>query len=130
MPRNIYLVRYSGFPFKDHWAILIPSATISTFGTLIQVEGNPRYGFVHSVVRNYDLSNETRSTKVTLLGEVEEKYMHDTPSAGTLIESDETNPRDEIERVALSVAAPGKSMRAVSGDTVRTTLISYDRASR
>ena len=116
MPRNIFLVRYSGLPFKDHWALLVPSTTISTLGILIQVDGNPRYGFTHGLVRNYNLLEESRSTKITLLGEVADGYVHDTPSTGVLIEDNEMTPRDKVERVAPSIAAPGKSMKAVSFD--------------
>ena len=119
MARDIVLVRYTAPPFKDHWAIFIPSAQNPKFGTLIQVEGDVRSGFHHNIRRNYDLKHTTRNVQTNLIGRVADKHVHSTPSQGTLVR-DAPNTKDDCERVALSVPAPGPSMRPTAGNAVRS----------
>ena len=122
MTRNILLVAKLGALFKDHWTIFIPGVESPSFGTLIEVEGDVRSGFTHSLIRNYDLKAERRSVKVTLLGEVDDNHVHATPPSGIDLGND-THPRDDVERIALAIAAPGPSMNTISGDAVRLYLM-------
>jgi len=119
MPRDIILVRYPAAPFKDHWAIFIPSTADPNFGTLIQVEGDVKNGFTHNIRRNYNTKATRRSIRQTVLAKVADKHVHATPSSGAQVRND-TNPRDDIERVALTIPAPGPSMNQTSGNAVRS----------
>jgi hypothetical protein len=134
MPRPILLLRSPGFPFKDHWAIFVPSVQTPTFGTLLQVEGDVRWGFRHDVTRNFDTKsteNNGRSSdscKLSLIGEVADKHVHDTPDSGELILG-ATDTKDDVERAAMAVEAPGPSMNMISsgeGNAVSGGCISLD----
>jgi hypothetical protein len=136
MPRPILLIRYPGFPFKDHWALFIPSVQTPTFGTLLQVEGDVRSGFRHDVIRNFDTKSTENngrgsgSCKLSFLGEVADKHVHDTPGSGdTIVGATDTATKDDIERVAMGVEAPGPSMNMVSsgeGNAVSGGCVSLD----
>jgi hypothetical protein len=134
MPRPILLLRSPGFPFKDHWAMFVPIVSNPTFGTLLQVEGDVRSGFRHDVIRNFDTTNTENngrgsgSCKLSLIGEVAEKHVHDTPASGDMIVGT-TDTKDDIERVAMAVEAPGPSMNVISteeGNAVSGGCISLD----
>ena len=114
MQRDLTLLRYSGYPFKDHWAIFIPSIERLTLGTLLQVEGNPRYGFAHNITRDYDQEGESRSVKTTLIGKVAAEHVRETDCLDVHSKDCAGDSRSEIERVAFDVPAPGRSMRSVS----------------
>ena len=114
MPRDIYLVSYPSAPFKDHWAIFVPSAQRSDFGTLIQVEGDVRNGFRHGFRRNYNSKLSTRHPKLILLGRVADQHVHATPSTGALI-SENIVPVDNVEQAAFSEPPPGPSMNPTRG---------------
>jgi len=114
MGRQIYCLTYSSFPFKDHWSYFIPSVVNPRIGTKIHVEGSVRAGFNHEIVRNYNLDFTHRTIHLHLLGEVPDADVHDTPSSGPL--TIDTISRDNIERLALSVPAPGPSMNPTTGN--------------
>jgi hypothetical protein len=117
----IYVARYpSGSLFNDHWALFIPNHTSSspTSGTLLQVEGDPLNGFVHDVVRNYDTSRQEyygRCQPVLVeLGTASKKYLKG--DAGAIDGVKNLKPRNDVERLALLIEPPLKSMRSAGND--------------
>lgn len=121
MSREVYLIRYPSHPFKDHWGLWIPSTTNEHVGTIIHVEGDVRNGFTHGVKRSYDLREDSRAKRFDLLGRVPAGHVHDDSSSDGEIETFDTDPRDDIERTALSIPAPGPSMNSATNKTVRTS---------
>ncbi|RMD41868.1 hypothetical protein DV735_g3284, partial [Chaetothyriales sp. CBS 134920] len=116
---TIVLIRYTRRLFKDHWAIFVPSASSQDVGTLIQVEGDVRAGFAHDMKRNYDIRNTRRNFHIDVIGTVEDRHVHSTPSSGELVR-DARDAKDDIERAALSIPAPGPSMRPTQGNAPPT----------
>ena len=95
---------------------------IRTFGTLLQVEGDVRSGFRHDITRNHNASTKNRgrsSGKLSQIGVVADKHVHDTPDSGDTILG-ATDTKDDVERAAMAVAAPGPSMNPTEeGNAVR-----------
>jgi hypothetical protein len=54
-----------------------------------------------------------------VLGKAADNHVHAAPSSGAPARND-PNPRDDIERAALTIPAPGPSMNPTSGNTVRS----------
>lgn len=113
--RKIYLIVYRSPLFPAHWSIWVPSLSNTDIGKRIQVTGDSAQGFEHEFVRNYNATGTKRQRSLFLLAEVDDKHVVDVPGDGT--ESIDTSAADDIERSALSIPAPGKSLR-VTGSSV------------
>ncbi|TVY14659.1 hypothetical protein LARI1_G005936 [Lachnellula arida] len=119
MPRPVYLIIYHSPIFAAHWALWIPSyeeEVIGKTGKIINVQGSPSEGFAHEFERNYDLASETRRHSVKLLSLVDSKNIIDT----TGDYSTDNTAIDILESSALTIKAPGPSLRSAEEHGVKT----------
>lgn len=112
MSRDVYLISYDSPIFPAHWGLWIPSTEEPNAGKVIQVLGDPANGFDHEFIRNYNPSIDSRTHRFVLLGKVKDKDIVDVPVDGT--PSADKIAVDDIERNALAVPAPGKSLNSSS----------------
>ncbi|KDQ10988.1 hypothetical protein BOTBODRAFT_57728 [Botryobasidium botryosum FD-172 SS1] len=110
--RQIYIFSYPNPTFAAHWALWIPSSHDPKVGKVIQVTGDTISGYEHEFKRNYDAAASGRIPSVTLLSSVESRFVVDVPGDGS--QTEDTTPHDAIEHAALSVDAPGPSLRKPS----------------
>ena len=116
MTRNIYLIVYGSPLFPAHWTLWIPTEANPQIGTGVHATGDVVNGFQHEFKRNYNLSEEDRAHRLFLLAQVEDQWVVDVPGDGSF--SVDTTPTDGVETIALSVPAPGKSLRTSEGSAV------------
>ncbi|KAK2751138.1 hypothetical protein FQN57_000213 [Myotisia sp. PD_48] len=129
MPRQASIIRHLSRPFNDHWGLWIPSLTDENIGTVIDVEGDPRDGFRHEIKRNYNKKlNPQRSILFTFLGNIDDVHLDvdnvipiSSESAGEEGFTVDTNPRNGLERYALSIPPPLPSMNSVAIDATNAT---------
>ncbi|KDQ60267.1 hypothetical protein JAAARDRAFT_601244 [Jaapia argillacea MUCL 33604] len=132
MPRSVYLLVYHSPLFPAHWGLFIPypvsllhpsTATVpddegspsqkTAIGKVIHVHGDSFNGFAHQFKRNYEHDTTQRAHSLVWLCEVGDEWVGD----GEDEKGDErelkldVEPVDEIERRALSVPAPGPSLK-------------------
>lgn len=110
MPHAIYLIIFNSPLFPAHWAMYIPHATTTGKGTLINVRGDPSTGFCHEFERNYDPNSTADRKKLLYLCDVEEEHIVDMIGDGAA--SIDAHAVDDIERMALQVCAPPKTLRS------------------
>ncbi|KAG8162714.1 hypothetical protein KVR01_007192 [Diaporthe batatas] len=113
---DIFLLCYLPSPlFHAHWAVFVPDQARPTCGTVVNVRGDPLNGFAHEFERGYIPSEDPeKPPKVLNLGAI----------AKNLIEFERPVPDgkdatacNQLERLALSVDAPGRSLgRGASKD--------------
>ncbi|KAB8342942.1 hypothetical protein FH972_022538 [Carpinus fangiana] len=113
--RPIYLLvslapTYSRFNGgRAHWKIFIPTFGPSSTGpgTTIESQGNPIHGYKLCFTRNYDSKTQAQKLKaMVFLGYSKACHVRD-PGLGPATE--DQNPIDDIERVAVSLPQPGSS---------------------
>ena len=106
--RALYVACFVPSPmFPAHWGLWAPGNTDPSTGTLIQVLGDPLNGFQHEFERQFrPLSQDNRGPLLHELGHVEERYLSPIPAGGDATAS----ARNELERLALSIAAPPRSL--------------------
>jgi hypothetical protein len=123
MPRTLFLIVYKSPLFPAHWSLWIPSLSNPDIGERIHVTGDVHSGFEHEFVRNYNLTADTRTHVVILVGEVDNEYAIDDDAdlkdEVEVAEERDKSPRDRIEEIALEIPAPGPSMNSASNNTVR-----------
>lgn len=110
MSRAVYLIIFHSPIFPAHWAMYIPHTATAGRGTLINVRGDPSTGFCHEFERNYDPDSTTSQKKLLHLCDVEERCVVDVIGDGTA--SIDTYAVDDVERTALQVCAPPKTLRS------------------
>lgn len=112
MSRPVYLIVYSSPLFKAHWALWVPeySSQASGRGKVIHVTGDPRTGFEHQFKRNYDINATDKAHMTVFLGNGDASRILDTPGDGYY--TNDTAARDDLEHWALTVPAPGPSLRS------------------
>ncbi|PQE29500.1 hypothetical protein CJF32_00003257 [Rutstroemia sp. NJR-2017a WRK4] len=112
--RPIYLTVYNSPMFAAHWSIWIPDYDANTqkataIGKRIHVHGDSLLGFDHEFVRNFNMDLEERTRTDILLG------WTDTANVAARTDGDicstDKEVRDIIEKWALSIPAPGPSLR-------------------
>jgi hypothetical protein len=113
---GIFLLCYLPSPlFHAHWAVFVPEQARPKCGTVLNVRGDPLNGFVHEFERGYIPSEDPEKPPAVLkLGTI----------AISLIQSQKTAPDgkdktacNQLERLALSIDAPGRSLgRGASRD--------------
>jgi hypothetical protein len=105
--RTIHIVCYTPSRlFPAHWSLWIPSKERPEIGTLIQVKGDSMTGFRHEIERGYNLSACDRRPWYAPLAQIEERHVTDRPTGGS-----DTTAYNYLEQVALSIPAPGPSLR-------------------
>ncbi|KZP20357.1 hypothetical protein FIBSPDRAFT_742513 [Athelia psychrophila] len=117
MARCIHLLVFNSPLFPAHWAMYIPGHRGGP-GKLINVQGDPSTGFCHEFERNYDPSSTANKTTMLHLCDVQDEHVLDVPGDGS--PSIDTNVMDDIERVALGVRPPPKTLRSSNGNAVPT----------
>lgn len=119
--RNVFLIVYRSRLFNAHWGMVVPYNNTSTVGTKIHVTGTLRDGFEHEFQRDYDPEATGRAHSLFALGAVDASAVATLASADP---GDMTTPSNRLEQLALTVPAPGPSLRSssrgeVSGPTER-----------
>ncbi|KAH9865823.1 hypothetical protein J1614_009410 [Plenodomus biglobosus] len=112
MTRTVYLVIYNSPLFPAHWGLWLPSLTDPTLGKFLHAEGDAANGFEIVFKRNYDLDATSRPHQSLPLAEVSEDHAIDVPGDGSLVA--DSIAHDDLERVLLSVPAPGASLVSAS----------------
>lgn len=114
--RTIYVLRYPAHLFAAHMALFVPHAGDDDVGKVLHATGDQRSGFVHEFKRNYSALDTARLPEKYALGSVHAGVVVDVVDDGALvIDTEPVDAHDEIERVALSVPAPGPSLRTATG---------------
>jgi len=111
MSRPVYLIIYHSPIFAAHWALWIPyyeEEVAGKSGKIINVQGSPSEGFLHEFERNYDIAAETRRHSIRLLTWLDSKYIIDTTGDYSV----DSTAIDFLERLALTIQAPGPSLRS------------------
>lgn len=113
---DLYLLCYIPSPsFHAHWSIFIPDQADLQLGTVINVRGDPLNGFVHEFERGHiPGENPDKPPFMTKLGALEDTIVrpHHSVEAGM-----DAVACTELERLALSIPAPGPSLgRSASKD--------------
>ncbi|KAF2801836.1 uncharacterized protein BDZ99DRAFT_469349 [Mytilinidion resinicola] len=103
MPQTISLLIFNSPIFPAHWALWLPHPANSNTGKLINAVGDAATGFEIIIEREYDLRNITQRYQLVALDEVS-----DVKEDGR--NSKDSTAYDCIEKVALSVPAPKKSL--------------------
>ncbi|TDL30184.1 hypothetical protein BD410DRAFT_893314 [Rickenella mellea] len=110
MTRDVFLIVYRSPVFPAHWALWIPSVDNTNVGKIINVIGDASSGFEHEFVRNHDLEEEShRRNDLVLLAKVNEEHIVDSLEDGSNV--NDATAVDDIERKALEIPAPVKSLR-------------------
>lgn len=115
----LFLIIYPSPLFAAHWSLFLPTPPNESLGTRIHVTGSSLSGFTHEFVRSYDLSDESRAYKLLPLPDVDSEFVTDSGVERGSCDQDNgaetTNarPASELERIALEVPAPGKSLKGV-----------------
>lgn len=108
MTRTVYLIIYNSPLFPAHWSLWIPSLDNAAIGKRLHAEGDASQGFRVVFKRNYVPEEDTRQYQKLLHAEVSDRHVVDVKGTGTQV-SDST-AHDDLERVLLSVPAPGPSL--------------------
>lgn len=118
---DIFLLCYLPSPlFHAHWAVFVPDQARPNCGTVLNVRGDPLHGFVHEFERGYNPSEDPeKPPAVFKLGTI----------AKSLVESERNAPDgkdatayNQLERLALTIDAPGRSLgRGASRDVSWTS---------
>ncbi|KAK7756218.1 hypothetical protein SLS62_001811 [Diatrype stigma] len=116
--RTLYLVSFiPSRLFPAHWAMWVPDQ-IDNKGSLISVQGDPGTGFVHEILRNYDPKEDERRPWFKAIGEIEERLVQEPSEATRGVQG-----RSALEKVALSIPAPEKSLRSGSHKNKTATIV-------
>lgn len=105
MTRPIYLIIYTSTLFPAHWSLWIPSLSDPSIGKRLHAEGDAATGFKTVFERGYVLHEDTRKYQCLLLGEVSDEYVLDVDG-----QECDSIAHDDLERILLSVPAPGASL--------------------
>lgn len=116
MVREISVLVYHSQLFPAHWGLWIPSAGNPTVGKVIHVTGDSFSGFGHELKRGYSTVNTDRKPDLFFLANVEDRHIVDTPVCGVDTIVVDTIAVDDIERIALAIPAPAKSLNRASGE--------------
>ncbi|KAL6306021.1 hypothetical protein BKA93DRAFT_730209 [Sparassis latifolia] len=112
MTRDVYLISYDSPLFPAHWSLWVPLATEPTLGKRIHVAGDAFTGFVHEFARQYSIASTARKHTLVFLAQVQDIHVGDVIDR----EGCDNEPVDDIERAALSVPAPGKSLNVTGAE--------------
>lgn len=113
---DIFLLCYLPSPlFHAHWALFVPEKARPECGTVLNVRGDPLNGFVHEFERGYIPSEDPEKPPTVLkLGTISERLIR---SEGTAPDGIDVTAYNQLERLALSIDAPGQSLgRGASKD--------------
>ncbi|KAF8606902.1 hypothetical protein BDV93DRAFT_520521 [Ceratobasidium sp. AG-I] len=118
--RSIYIIVFHSPIFPAHWAIWIPRANDPQTGKLLNAVGDPATGFVHEFQRNF-CPERVSSGNISII------LLSSRVEASHIVDGDEAEDStidavalDDIERVALTIPPPVKSLNSVGqGGSVR-----------
>ncbi|KAF2827132.1 hypothetical protein CC86DRAFT_466857 [Ophiobolus disseminans] len=118
MPRTVHLIVYNSPLFPAHWGLWIPQEDgDQNIGKLIHATGDARTGFQVAFKRNYDLGTTSRSYQLLPLAQVADQHVVDVKGDGS--KGTDTIAHDYLEQVALSIPAPGRSLRSATSQGSR-----------
>ncbi|KAH7305600.1 hypothetical protein B0I35DRAFT_454362 [Stachybotrys elegans] len=114
----VYLLRYNGYPFNDHWAYLVESNTHPRKGARIHATGTVKDGFRLEVERLLDLdSTDNPPTDRTPLAWVDGKYVTEDVILGGGCHGLDSLPNCPLEQAMFKTEAPTKSLNSASEDS-------------
>lgn len=119
---DIFLLCYLPSPlFHAHWALFVPEQARPQSGTVLNVRGDPLHGFVHEFERGYIPSEDPEKPPAVLkLGTVAERLIKPEEIAP---DGKDTAAYNRLERLALSIDAPGRSLgRGASKDVSSSSI--------
>lgn len=112
--RQLRVVVYHSPLFRAHWGVIVPnSASEESLYTKIHVTGSLAEGFVHEFQRTYDLDTTGRTNSTFDLGTVDKDAVATFPSV-VIRPEDMITPTNRLEQIALTVPAPGPSLRSAT----------------
>lgn len=119
---DIFLLCYLPSPlFHAHWAVFVPDQARPECGTVLNVQGDPLHGFVHEFERGYIPSEDPeKPPAVFKLGAIAESLVK---SEKTAPDGKDTTAYNQLERLALTIDAPGRSLGRGASRDVSWTLI-------
>jgi len=118
---EVYLIIYHSPLFPAHWALFVPNPSTSKIGKVLNVVGSVAAGFEHEFKRNYDLTEDGRQYSLLLLDDaVDKKVVCDTTDEESTIDA---VGRDEMERLALEVPAPGPSLNSYQSTGTKAKVV-------
>lgn len=112
----VFLLCYLPSPlFHAHWALFVPDPERPQRGTVLNVRGDPLHGFAHEFERGYVPSEDPEKPPAVLkLGAIAERLIR---AEGSAPDGNDSTAHNQLERLALSVDAPGRSLgRGTSKD--------------
>ncbi|KAG6357823.1 hypothetical protein INS49_013703 [Diaporthe citri] len=113
---DVFLLCYLPSPlFHAHWALFVPDQARPQCGTVLNVRGDPLNGFVHEFERGYIPSEDPEKPPTVLkLGTIAERLIKPERIAPN---GKDLAAYNRLERLALSIDAPGRSLgRGASKD--------------
>jgi hypothetical protein len=127
MATTIYLLAYPTRASRingtrTHWALFVPSPSTETLGTLIQVLGTLFTGYSLEFKRNYNTSAISEKFTQHLLGQINHEYVANEEDDEDEKTSIDVNPRNEVEKFAKEVEAPGVSKEPLNPSVVSIQL--------
>ncbi|KAF2752611.1 hypothetical protein EJ05DRAFT_505899 [Pseudovirgaria hyperparasitica] len=118
MSRTVHLIVYNSPLFPAHWGLWVPQKDgDQNIGKLIHATGDARNGFEVAFKRNYDLGATSRSYQLLPLAQVADQHVVDVKGDGRT--GTDTTVHDYLEQVALSIPAPGRSLRSATSQGSR-----------
>lgn len=119
---DIFLLCYLPSPlFHAHWAIFVPDQARPQCGTVLNVRGDPLHGFIHEFERGYVPSEDPEKPPMVLkLGTIAERLVR---SEDTARDGKDATAHNQLERLALSIDAPGPSLGRGASKDVSLSLI-------
>lgn len=116
MVREIFLMITHSPLFPAHWGLWIPSPSSQHLGKVIHVTGSAFAGFELQFKRNFDPESLGQAYSHVFLAKVDDEVIIDTAVGDGTFFID-TTPVDNIERKAVAIPAPAKSLNSL-GDEV------------
>lgn len=116
-PKGAFLVEllmWNGFPFKDHWAFWVCSATHPKLGIQIHADGDVLHGFEFQIKRSQDfrVAGDIPTRRIPLQW-VDGVYFDEKAMFNGGVLKVDNVPVCGFEESASKVKVPGKSLNAV-----------------
>lgn len=116
---KIWLCCYRSYLFAGHWLIYVPSKAHDGCGTVINVQGNAKEGFKHEFERlNRPPWSSAAGPARFHLGNIKDAWINPEAIYSLDEVTMDTNPFNNLERLALQVSAPAPSLNSAQGPAV------------
>ncbi|KAI1168337.1 hypothetical protein F5B18DRAFT_598039 [Nemania serpens] len=117
---KLELLIFNGWPFKDHWAFWVPTASNPDIGTQVHAVGDVRNGFEFQIKRNRNFEVTTsRPTERIPLQWVNGRFFDEKAMLNNGAFKLDDTPVCGFEASVHKVKAPTKSLNAVDDPATR-----------